>query len=54
MEAQVITRHADEVKAYKDVEFWFKQGFSVCILHPGEGDKFYTVHINLLERRDDA
>ncbi len=43
----MITRHTDQVKAYKDVEYWFKQGYSVGILEPGEGDKWYTVKVML-------
>lgn len=46
----MITRYTDAVKAYKDVEYWFKQGFSVGLLYPGEGDEFYILYVNLLER----
>ena len=43
----MITRHTDEVKAYKDAEYWFKQGYSVGILYPGDRDEFYTVYVDL-------
>ncbi len=47
----MITRFTDKEKAYKDREYWFKQGYSVGILEPGEGDEFYTLYVDLLERR---
>jgi hypothetical protein len=46
----MITRHTEEDKAYKDREYWFKQGFSVGMLLPGDGDEFWTVYVNLLEK----
>lgn len=47
----MTTRHADKVKAYKDCEYWVKQGYAVGILEPGEGDKFYTVYFDMLGGR---
>ncbi len=43
----MITRHPDKAKAYADREYWFKQGYSVCILFPGCGDDWYTVYADL-------
>lgn len=47
----MITRFKDREKAYKDREYWFKQGYSVAVLLPGEGDEFYTVYVAPPERR---
>jgi hypothetical protein len=46
-------RYTDKAAAYKDREYWFKQGCSVGILFPGDGDKWYTVYVHLtFEVRD--
>lgn len=47
----MITRHKYRAKAYRDREFWFKQGYAVGILHPAEGDEWYTVYVVLVEIR---
>lgn len=47
----MITRHPNKVAAYKDREYWFKQGYSVAVLYPGDEDEFYTVYVDLFERR---
>ncbi len=43
----MITRHPTKDKAYKDREYWFKQGQSVGVLHPSEEDEFYTTQVIL-------